>query len=121
MNVELLMQVAEKIKHEPSCLDMNVVHCGSVGCIGGWAIVLDGGVSPAEDLTDAAERLQLAGDWDDVEPYSDRPRKNEISRLFYVEGWPEEFQVAYDAARKDERGLVTVARIEHFIKTKGAE
>lgn len=54
--------------------------------------------------------------------------EDEKNRLFYlkswglVHGWPDEFDVAYKAAKTPRKRLsVAIARLEHFISTNGAE
>lgn len=130
MNVELLRNVARHIEATPLRLDMDVViarkdaanfgikrisdfpPCGTVCCIGGWAIVLSG--EDDSDLRAAKRLLDLDGKFD--------RDSSEVSRLFHVQFWPESFRSDYEAAKTPAaKARIAVARIEHFIATKGAE
>lgn len=114
MNVRLLRRIAKVIQEKPELF--NMLHfkiqtdCGTSHCIGGWAEHFTG--------KEATEALDLTYD--------------QAERLFYVSAgskplWPRRF-----LGRK-KKGLSNVgswwrptpkqaaARIEHFIKTKGAE
>lgn len=116
MNVELLREVAKKILKNPRRFDMTrfngLNECGTTHCIGGWARKISG-----EDEIDA---LGITGE--------------QAKRLFYVTYddeevylWPKRF------IGRQKKGLTrsqsawrptpkqAAARIEHFIKTGGAE
>lgn len=141
INKKLLRKVMAHIKAEPRRLDMaflleqtdkeyaaedkSLPPCGTVGCIAGWACILDLKRFNAEDIAfngwergkkrlnlneDQAHRLfSSPGDWE----YSNG---NEGRK------WPEAFANRYNKA-KTARGRMnaTVARIEHFLKTNGKE
>lgn len=96
----------------------NAPPCGTVACIAGWAAVLSqqqGG----ETIREVASRLWNAADTGGDALEIDYDGQN---RLFYTCDWPSKFREQYDAAKTPTaRARVTVARIEHFIKTKGAE
>lgn len=129
MNTRLLRKVAKHIAEEPRRLDMSFLYrraalvkedlrppCGTVGCIAGWALIIGLKATTFSaafpivngstvDVTDARKLLKVKND-----------------HLFFLSLWPEAFQCDYRAASTPaERASVTVARIEHFIKTKGAE
>lgn len=119
INVDLLKKVAKHIEEEPKRLDMDrwfveyinldklppfVPSCGTVGCLAGWAAHL--GNQPIR----AYEGGRLALELD----------HSQARRLFYLDKWPEEFELAYYNARShDKRVKITVKRIEHFIETEG--
>lgn len=119
MNTRLLRKVAKHISEEPRRLAMsifadtgntgdNAPPCGTIGCIAGWASILTGtSAADADDLTGrAALKLTLL----------------EARRLFWTDGWPDDFSRRYWTAKTCKgRASTAVARIEHFIKTKGAE
>lgn len=127
MNVKLLRKVKKHILEEPRRYDQDATvctsqpgspyegkhvypACGTIACIGGWALVLSGKKN-SSDLGIARQLLDL-----DYE---------QADRLFGGIGggnWPELFDNAYLKA-KTLRGRVRVAarRIEHFIKTEGRE
>lgn len=124
MNTRLLRKIAKVIQEKPKEFDIGHWHrekkskkvvgmlaslpperrvcCNTTHCIAGWAQVL----SPERNLNqfaldDGRRLLNLTPD--------------QSARLFYAQGWPRGFggQRATPAQ--------TAARIEHFIKTKGAE
>jgi hypothetical protein len=124
INVKLLRKIQRHILEEPKRLDMEcfidrkadyvTVHefpkCGTVGCIAAWAVTCS-----------TKEKV----------PYSkiaDRARKLlgitylQADRLFYASRWPERFK-RIDNTNPQTRlhAVITAKRIEHFIKTKGAE
>lgn len=129
MNTRLLRRVAKHIAEEPRRLNMSFLYrpasefgndlrppCGTVGCIAGWALIIGlkatkfDGLFPVVngetvDVTDAKRLLKVNND-----------------NLFFLHYWPDQFQRAYRAARTPAgRANATVARINWFIKTKGAE
>lgn len=95
--------------------------CRAIACIGGWVNVLTGHPR-SQSLSLAARTLGLnheqadrlfAGiDYDLTEPSCTVPYRQ----------WPDRFQKAYfEAQTAAQRARVAVRRIEHFIKTGGAE
>ena len=85
----------------------NFAPCGTAACIAGWATIL--GKGDTDMPNSEGERLL------DIDAY-------EAGRLFYVDSWPKQFEKPYmEAMTPAKRARIAVARIEHFIKTKGAE
>lgn len=148
INVELLERVKAHILEEPRRFDMSTFvarasdpslllapdmrpACGTVACIAGWAVFLSSGLPKkiTEDLYESIEShaagllgLGLeAGDLDDEE--DDPDGESEVSRLFYVPNWPAEFRRRYRHTENDPtaRARVAADRIDHFLKTNGAE
>lgn len=127
----------------------NMPPCGTVGCIAGWTVflskpkIVDVLAAKAADSTvdtttqdgEAYVRVgqeQLSGD----AIYSAQDilglEPDQAKRLFYFSNmvsnmhgyyhWPLKFEDAYRNAKTPRaRAKVTVERIEHFIKTNGAE
>lgn len=132
MNVKLLRKVQKFLLDEPRRFDMsnwivdsdsyeaNVLKpppCGTMCCIGGAAIVIH-------------DKIKLNHTGRDNFQYSifDKAIGTlELSRgqgenLFAYANWPGKFAKAYVAAKTPlQRAKVGVARIEHFIKTNGAD
>jgi hypothetical protein len=83
--------------------------CGTVACIGGWAVLLTDGVAPTGEIrARAVEILGIQGMNED--------------KLFEVTMWPTEFTKRYWAAKTQrQRAKVAAERIEHFIATEGVE
>ena len=130
MNVKLLRKVAKHILAEPTRLvmgnwllkkgyeDIEAIEygefgsrpfpkCGTAGCIAGWTCELSGkGKVKHHDLV--AKRLLGLN-------------KRESERLFLPDQWPAEFERGYNDDGRKKTAEVAVARIEHFIKTKGKE
>jgi len=122
MNVKLLRRIQKAISKEPEKYDQDA-WCGSECCLAGHAVILSGHAEISNDSCEgvmvrlsygkevhiqdfAAEELELTED--------------QSCKLFDV--WPREFREAYDGALTDKgRARVAVRRIDHFIKTKGAE
>lgn len=133
MNVRLLRRIAKVIQEKPREFDINYWHrdkkapnkanplkkgnavgalcelpkerqvaCGTVHCIAGWAQIL----SPDRDCKQDAEydAKRLLG-----------LELDEADRLFFAYNWPRGFGGDRATAAQ------AAARIEHFIKTKGAE
>lgn len=141
MNVELLRKIQKHILAEPLrynqnatiargdpggevCMDVGDVEvqkaptCGTIGCLAGWAHLLsipeNKRVNAKFSYAKARAALGLT--------------LQEAQRLFsyvysYSPGvWPERFVAAYrNAKTARQRARVAVQRIDHFIKTKGAE
>lgn len=128
MDTRLLRRVAKHILAEPKRynqdteLDVGVTGeqappCGTVGCIGGWICALTGKTPRSRKNFSYQRARKVAG-----------LTGKQASRLFAYTwssiggGWPDRFKSAYcNAATPQERVNIAVARIEHFIKTKGAE
>lgn len=117
MNVRLLRKVKKHILEEPRRFQMSeglrFADEGTVGCIAGWTCVL------GDRKVDWSERT----DWTDVR---DRARAligiENHTVLFRVSCWPEPFSTRYVNAKTTRtRAKIAAERIEHFIKTKGAE
>ena len=93
--------------------------CGTAACIAGWSVLLERGMrAKVKDFHAAGARvLGISTEYDE-----DHDLSSEATRLFYTCYWPHKFQTRYDSAKSQkQRAKVAVARIEHFIKTKGAE
>jgi len=96
--------------------------CGTVACLAGNACLMEGlALTPmAEDKSD----LELA----EHDCISDKAMEilglDELQQkaLFHVDNWPMNFAEEYNSADDCIEGAdITARRIEHFIKTKGAE
>ena len=114
MNVRLLRKVQRAIVANPEEYDQSS-YCGTACCIAGWAVRLNDKISslngrwPGEVSAEAKSLLKL-----DTDQYE---------RLCaFASGWPDKYAVAYYSAEtKKKRARVAFLRINHFIKTKGAE
>jgi hypothetical protein len=129
LNVRLLRRIQKHIMAEPKRYDQNVwikevdpnvdpyyPPCGTMACIAGWAQILSAqpGSRVIPSHLAASELLGL-----DV---------RSSTRLFdsvmdlVDDAWPRKFSKAYSMAKTARgRAKVAVRRIDHFIKTKGAE
>lgn len=151
MNVRLLRRAQKYILAEPRRIDMRqfgtvfdltrqtrsetglpLPPCGTTACIAGTIAILEGKTDPVA----AKRHLKLFGG-----PYFFggaarsaaesllRITYEQAERLFYFKawrtnrnGWPDKYATAYDTAKTPAgRARVTVRRIDHFIKTNGAE
>jgi hypothetical protein len=144
INVKLLREVKKMILEEPRRLDMDTwasnareygtpkderPPCGTVACIAGWTAILDyvgsRGKMPKGkaliNLSDNAEATaqELLGL---TSEQAARLFDSPAERWFSKNLWPQKFVDAYLAAKTpQQRARVTASRIEHFIRTKGAE
>lgn len=107
MNVRLLRRIAKVIQEKPKEFYMGYftgeTKCGITHCIGGWAAVLSG---VKEEETSVGEMCALLG-------VTEGQREN----LFY----PDYANAWVDYGMYKATPKQAAARIEHFIKTKGAE
>jgi len=137
MNVRLLRKIQKHILEEPKRFKMSswvtrkedgnetaydtevanvkewkFAKCGTAACIGGWAIILSGKLERARDTCNYG---RMAGKLLEI----DHPSEN---LLFGLCSWPEEYRDKFvNAKTLRARAQAAVARIDHFIKTKGAE
>lgn len=133
INYRLLRRVQEHIIEEPRRLDMNLIAfrankdnygddappCGTAGCIAGWACLLSGTTFEKASTGGWKRATKLLG-----------LTSSQAATLFAppahydngIDSWPKKFSMKYIKAKtKRGKANVTVARIEHFIKTKGKE
>ena len=125
MNVKLLRKIQEHISEEPRRLVMSIVSdrkrpgstveddglefkaakCGTVACIAGWACIL------TKQPYECMERAEVILGLD----------RHQSTRLFFSGEWGK-FRAKWLAAKTPKsRATIAVARIDHFIKTKGRE
>ena len=147
MNVKLLRKIQEHILEEPRRLNMenwgakdfsvsraDDPPCGTVGCIAGLACWLEGKrPTLVRDFNFRLGRYESHLDY----AYAERTgakllglTKADAARLFFVEDvwfdetphWPARFRNRYKGAKTPRgKAKVTSDRIDHFIKTNGAE
>jgi len=131
MNVKLLRKIEKHILAEPKRFWMrwfvavkDGIHkklytrvgtwraypkCNTAACVAGWACILSGKkVSPNQHLS------VLASDILGLDP-------DQAARLFVPQNWPRQFHAGIRDDGKKETVKTAVARIEHFIRTKGKE
>lgn len=138
MNVKLLEKVKAHILAEPRRFKMSsFVHlktgegekfydydagrnpesefaqCGTAACIGGWAMILYG--KNPKRVYEYQNPSLVAGKCLGLTDQEQR------SRLFSFDRWPHKFRQRFQRSSIHNRVKVAAARIEHFIKTKGAE
>lgn len=129
MNTKLLRRIQKQILKEPRQFDMDfyfseyhslgvkIPRCGTAACIAGWAICLADKKTPQQ----ADESLRMS-------PARFRAQEHlgltaeQCDRLFYQGGWPAPFKENYGGAKNATHAArIACLRIDHFIKTKGAE
>lgn len=137
MNTKLLREIQQTFKEEPKRLDMEgwahdsfgpeAPRCNTVGCIAGWAVLLKEH-KKTETFQQARQRFYAEVKIKPRLNYCDRAQRllklerTQAYRLFYVNEWPDKFQRDYNRAETPRgRAKATIARIAHFIKTKGRE
>lgn len=122
MNVRLLRRIEKRILKEPGQFDMgdwlrrglpkDKLHpCGTEACIAGWACILSKKV-PRSYLHVQEVATKLLG----ISPYG-------AQCLFVPTFWPNKFGTVSASFNPGTKAYArnAVRRIEHFIKTKGAE
>lgn len=123
MNVKLLRKVKRHILEEPKRFDMDYAlrrsaesPCGTVGCIAGWAAILNGDVQLDGPLISGWDEIKnIASSALDIPAYP-------TPTIFYEHNWPAELFNAFTSARtRGRRAKIAAQAIEHFIRTKGKE
>lgn len=136
MNVELLRKIQKHILAEPERFAMSwwcgtgdpgkpllddsfgesnidaliAPECGTVACIAGWAVLLSDGKDGIYSSRYIQERA-----WELLGEKAER-------RLFHTCKWPGKFANRYEKAKtRKGKAQAAASRIDHFIKTKGAE
>jgi hypothetical protein len=142
MNVKLLRKIQRHILAEPKRYAQDTVitrgkagdifgveyevgrhlfpECGTVACLGGWAELLSKDQRPrgVSTLEFARKILGLTED-ESARLFSGI---NEEMYIGIGRSWPKQYETAYmNAKTLRGRAHVAVRRIDHFIKTKGAE
>lgn len=131
MNVKLLRKVKRHILEEPKRFVMSVVvmsvvdtykenslsgkvfgmrpfpKCGTAACVAGWACILSGKDRLDVGMITAQRLLDLTPE--------------QAMRLFEPSKWPEQYEAGTTDDGKNKTAKIAAARIDHFIKTKGAE
>jgi len=132
MNKTLLRKVKKQILEEPKRLDMGFFgmkvkpysggpRCGTVGCIAGWAVMLNHpeviGARLSEKRLDEFNNLIGRADVEGMKLL--KITTDQRDKLFYVANWPEPYRQQYSDAIDDRkaRAEVTAKRIDYFIKT----
>lgn len=95
--------------------------CGTVACIAGWGKILSQ-PDPAAAMRDPDFLRKLSA----LPAYESEAlfgvTHQQADRLFFVARWPRKFERRYEGARSATvRARVVADRIDHFIKTNGAE
>lgn len=131
MNVRLLRRIQKQILKEPrqfqmesvftDHLNVKIPHCGTAACIVGWAIAMQSKLKPRL----ACEILSIGGD-SRIKSYNEseifRIDGRSASRLVNFYQWPDKFKKVWiDKEGTRAFARQAVRRIDHFIKTKGAE
>lgn len=88
---------------------VTIPNCGTAACIAGWALCLSQKINPIALRFKGGNQRIILGLED-----------NEIVRLQWFSEWPSKFQ-KHTKEGTPAFARQAVARIEHFIKTKGAE
>lgn len=91
--------------------------CGTVACIGGLAIIIDTAEGEQEHVFN--EDVETAGIWKHARKILDLTSE-QADRLFLLHAWPEPYCRQY-TEHWPNRAQIAVSRINHFIRTGGAE
>lgn len=139
--VSILNKVKKHVLEEPKRLNMgdwgrtsgtdNCVEfpaCRTQGCIAGWTIFL----TKPKIWKNMLEGAKSSGHTEYLDSNVHEPSllakdilgldSEQKTRLFYAEGWPQKFDIAYQKTNTYKtRAAITAKRIDHFIATNGAE
>lgn len=132
INVKLLRKVQRTIVAEPLRVDMTIwaapseysnqsPPCGAVGCIAGWAML---------HVSKRSLNIEARYIWE-LDPEANQDKAAELlslsydqaRRLFISDHWPTKFKnrLAFAKEGTPKYARVVSDRIDHFIKTRGAE
>ena len=137
LNVKLLKAVKKAILEEPKRLDMNcglaksnLNICGTIGCIAGWAVILDKRGKSRKPIKEILESLINNQNfvacrdwvtWDNLKPMAENAlglTRIQAKMLFFDANWPEPFKREYWESPSVKSAEITVKRIDYFIKTR---
>jgi len=121
MNTQLLRRIQRQILKEPEQFQMRtwftswsystIPNCGTAACIGGWAVSLKHGRTPRD------ERMAIPkGGVFEAARRAVGLTTKQAHLLFIPINWPARFKRFHHDNPKQ-----AVARISHFIKTKGED
>ena len=143
MNVALLRKIQKLFREKPSKALMDsyielkdqykdkfepgeeINFCTTHLCVAGTALVLSG--KAKLQWTEYYVQFMSAKTGNQICDYFNAARKvlgigvNQAHHLFYEEEWPAQFQSDKNTTGSRHLAKMMVARIEHFIKTKGRE
>jgi hypothetical protein len=107
-----------------------IPNCGTAACVAGWALTLGTGCKkPIQAARKFHEFRKLKSVWGPIESRARRIlslSKEQSNRLFYADQWPVQFNrdrslTGFSRLSKRKQAQLAVKRIDHFIKTDGAE
>lgn len=148
LNRKLIEKVIKHIEEEPQRLDMDVwvekvndksrhdrieygdaedlqPACGTVGCIAGWAMLLDQPAKRRKELFAMTPkrfiRALFGGDFSEVSRRGAKLlgiEEGDQDAVFMTDYWPEPFGDKFRAANtQKKRAKITVARLKHLLRT----
>lgn len=136
MNKEMLMKIHDVLECEGDvkmgswASGSRVTKCGTVGCIAGWAMIINGDTKKNGDLK-AAVYAACGGDEEARGMELLGLTEEQANRLFYVQNWPEDLEDRYidvheeytssGRAAREARVRIVQERIKRFIESEGRE
>lgn len=125
MNISLLTDVKYNILAVPETFDIrewltdNInAPCETTGCIAGHAVAVVNSAKSLRQLSEEFYKLDIPA----MAMAALELKYEQKQRLFYIMHWPIKFQTAYiERNNAEHHAQVTADRIDHFIKTNGAE
>lgn len=132
VNVKLLRRIKKHILEEPKRFDMLFIRnpleglskelipeCGTVCCIGGWAIKFSY-PKAIPDIETGGQFWQVNAEALGAGEANRLIRGREAHRLLFDRHWPEEFRRQYNAAKTPvQKAAAGAAAIDSYIKAKG--
>lgn len=133
MNTRLLNKIKRIFQAEPRRLEMRDFlafasgldgpACETIGCIAGWAALLNRWKGNQPFKSAAAEAMSLEGEIGSLAVQGQQALRltdGQANRLFYPDNWPKDLWSEYNKARSAKgRVAATIKRINLFIRTRG--
>lgn len=126
---KLLLDVKARILKEPEQFNMHSFfsdhsetelakppNCGTAACIAGWVLSVASKITPAkawEKYFYSGNKIHPSVMAEDILKISGK----QVSCLFYVGGWPEQFETPYiTASTMPAKAKIAAKRIDYFIR-----
>lgn len=134
-NIERLLRIRDQVLAEPAVFDMTdyviVSDCGTTLCFGARA-ALDAGFITLRETPRPGARCTFyeitpsgalhGSEMRDLAMAALSINEKQAKRLFHLEHWPSAFWTPFLRAKTtQDRATIAAKRIEHFIRTEGAE
>lgn len=137
INVRLLRAIQRQIAKEPRQFimsswfkkDDSYPNCGTAACVAGWAIAVSRKKTPLQAAISLSPGFSASEYLSPQSVVRISPRAGRLlgldqdqrDRLFIMDNWPRQFRFENWCTMPESRARLAISRIDHFIKTNGAE